>query len=380
MCILCLKQASFPGSRLGTSFVGGGRRGLWAVGFAAGLVGATVLQASSEAGIRVELRSSAEVSGEYVRFGDIASISGPNDDARRHLEALSLGRAPIIGESVRLDRSTLQRWVQSRVGRTSSRISWTGSPEIRIQSAMQPLSGERVAGVALEAVKNGYAKTSFRSDVRLAEEIRAVSVPTGNIELKVRNQGEPTGSLVKQVQPTKRQVVWVDVWVGKRFVRSMAVGVIVSLVAPAYVAARNLSAGEVISPEDLVVKELEWTGRTTDLIEAPHGVPADERLQVDPKVAGRPRSNDSVFPSGLRMRHALSAGEPLTRVHVESMPLVSKGQLATLRAIQGAIELESRVEVLQDGGLGQTVRVKAPRAGHSFPAKVSGAGVVEVLP
>jgi hypothetical protein len=59
-------------------------------------------------------------------------------------------------------------------------------------------------------------------------------------------------------------------------------------------------------------------------------------------------------------------------------PLVLKGAYATLNAGAGAIRLESRVEVLQDGALGQDVRVRLPNATDAVVARVVGQGRVEV--
>jgi flagella basal body P-ring formation protein FlgA len=64
---------------------------------------------------------------------------------------------------------------------------------------------------------------------------------------------------------------------------------------------------------------------------------------------------------------------------VTAAPLVTHGSVATLRAKTGPIVLESRVEVLQDGTQGQTVRVKMPKATGAVLARVTGPGQVEMV-
>ena len=59
--------------------------------------------------------------------------------------------------------------------------------------------------------------------------------------------------------------------------------------------------------------------------------------------------------------------------------LVVRGATATLRSVDGAIELESRVEVREDGAAGQDVRVRLPGATADVLARVTGPGRVEVL-
>lgn len=59
-------------------------------------------------------------------------------------------------------------------------------------------------------------------------------------------------------------------------------------------------------------------------------------------------------------------------------PVVRRGGWATLRAGQGAVRLESRVEVLEDGWSGQSVRVRLPSATGAIVARVTGPATVEV--
>ncbi|HVI96828.1 MAG TPA: flagellar basal body P-ring formation chaperone FlgA, partial [Anaeromyxobacter sp.] len=112
--------------------------------------------------------------------------------------------------------------------------------------------------------------------------------------------------------------------------------------------------GDALEPSSVEIREVEWSGRT-----AP---PA------------RPGS------TALRARRPVAAGEPLTRAQVEAAPEVARGAAATLRARRGAVELESRVEILEDGFAGQSVHVRLPGASSAIAARVTGPGTVEVIP
>ena len=59
--------------------------------------------------------------------------------------------------------------------------------------------------------------------------------------------------------------------------------------------------------------------------------------------------------------------------------LVVRGGTATLRSVDGAIEVEGRVEVREDGTAGQDVRVRLPGATADVLARVTGPGRVEVV-
>lgn len=59
---------------------------------------------------------------------------------------------------------------------------------------------------------------------------------------------------------------------------------------------------------------------------------------------------------------------------------VSRGEWAVLRSMAGAVALESRVEVLQDGRRGDRVRVRQQGVAGSLLARVSGKGQLELAP
>jgi flagella basal body P-ring formation protein FlgA len=77
---------------------------------------------------------------------------------------------------------------------------------------------------------------------------------------------------------------------------------------------------------------------------------------------------------------ALSAA-PSQRVQPpQSQVLVERGGWATLRSTDGAVSLESKVTVLQDGRAGDQVRVRAPGGGGIVFARVVGPAQVELAP
>jgi flagella basal body P-ring formation protein FlgA len=170
-----------------------------------------------------------------------------------------------------------------------------------------------------------------------------------------------SGSGLTATLLVKRRSVWVDIWVDERFVRTVPVPVEISVVAPAYVALRDLPAGEAIDARPVVadqfaVQDVEWSGRNT----LPVSVAAE-------------------FGVGeFRLTHSLSPGQALTRADIAHVPLVLRGDMVTLRAHEGGISLESRVEALQDGDAGKAVRVKLSDASTSIVAYVIGPGLVEL--
>lgn len=72
---------------------------------------------------------------------------------------------------------------------------------------------------------------------------------------------------------------------------------------------------------------------------------------------------------------------PASRVQRSDAALaVARGEWAVLRATEGSITLESRVEVLQDGRAGERIRVRAQGVAGPMFARVVGPGRLELAP
>ncbi|MDB5750683.1 MAG: flagella basal body P-ring formation protein FlgA, partial [Ramlibacter sp.] len=70
--------------------------------------------------------------------------------------------------------------------------------------------------------------------------------------------------------------------------------------------------------------------------------------------------------------------EGLRHEDVEPLLAVARGEWASLRSGAGAVHTEARVRVLQDGRVGDNVRVRPSAAAASLVARVTGTGQLEV--
>jgi flagella basal body P-ring formation protein FlgA len=77
-----------------------------------------------------------------------------------------------------------------------------------------------------------------------------------------------------------------------------------------------------------------------------------------------------LLPAALNERTASKAAS--------AKPIVMRGEWAALRSGAGAVSLEARVEVLQDGRMGDIVRVRQPGAAGGVIARVTGPGQLEL--
>lgn len=311
--------------------------------------------------LRVEMVPSASVPQSQVVLGEIAYLSSPDLQLLRRAVALPIGIAPRAGESTVLDRDRLVNWITARLGIPGERIQWEGAGATVVHSASRELSGESLVALAQPALQN-HLRAAIRakgiSDARV--ELNPVSVPLSVVvpladaEYRVRP--------LAAVAPGKRMLVWIDIFAGQRHVKAIPVRFEVSVYADATVAAKPLRSGDAIGAQDTFREQVDvahlLSRNGTDML-AP--LPADQPGLAQPHI-----------------RTAARAGDVLTAERVRPAAAVSRGDRVTLVAHSGMVSLESKVEVLQAGDVGQVVRVRANSATAPVMAKVIGPGQLEL--
>ncbi|MDM0122184.1 flagellar basal body P-ring formation chaperone FlgA [Variovorax arabinosiphilus] len=319
--------------------------------------------------VRIELKANVAISGPDVRLGDIAFLTTRDLPLMRRLIALPMGPAPRPGAEMWLDREAIEQWVLAKSGlRTLSYLSsrdvptlrWSGPQGIRLESAAQQLSGDVLTDAGRASLVQQLSTQGVRAEVRPVGGMRDLVLPAGTATLRVRQL--PEGSL-----PSNRMVVWVDVWVADRFVRTVPVSFEVAVWAYRSVATVPLSAG---APLDAVVRQGGMHAEEIDIARARPSVKSASSATID----------DTSVAQDRRLKRPVRPGEVVANGHLETAPTVARGHWARLLARSGDVSVESRVEVLQDGRQGQLVRVKVPGSRGEVLARVVGQGEVELQP
>lgn len=339
-----------------------------AVLLTAGLVSMVAPQAA-ERDVRIELKSHATVSETDVRLGDIAFLTTRDLTLLRRLIALPIGPAPRPGADAWIDRGAVESWVYARAGlRTLSYLSsdevpslhWSGATGIRIESASQQLAAAVLLDAGRTVLVRHLSGQGARIDVQPLSAVRDLTLPAGTPILRVR-------PIAEGFAPSRRMVVWIDVWVDDRFIRTVPVSYEVSAWAPRQVATAEIASGTSFDP---LVRQGATQTEEIDLAAARHSA----------RTSSAAALADAARPQDVRLRRALRPGDVITDAHLEIAPAVGRGRWARLLARSGDVSVESRVEVLQDGRQGQIVRVKVPGSRGEVLARVVGQGEVELQP
>ena len=303
------------------------------------------------AGVTVRLHAAASVARDAVTLGDVAEIDGADRERVDRLRGLPLGRVARRGTSVALRRGDIARWACMKQGVCGQDVTWSGARRVEVRGTAPVASRAALVEVARQALESALAPLGASVSIEAMKGPDGVEVPAGDVVFSARPL--PAGTA-----PSRHMTVWVDARVDGRFVRAVPVQLKVAATVPAWVARDDIPAGARVS--------------------AAAFLPGEADLAVAPGEQPRRRAETFTDPDDvLLVRHALRPGQPLTAANSGPVPLVARGDTALLRMKSSLIELESRVDVLQDGYLGQTVRVRAGNAGGIVTARVTGAGLLE---
>ncbi len=302
---------------------------------------------SSAAAIKIDLRSEVKLTSAQVHLSDLAEITTPDLQSMQKLMTLNLGQAPQLGQSKRLERDVLVTWVRRVLGSRAAQIQWGGANLVSIASLGQELKAKAIMQVAQDELMTWLAARSDSAKVVVNYLPHDLLLPSGEIELTVRPLREH-----ESVQ--SRIAMLVDVWVGKRFVRSVSVTFEVSAFRKAWIAKQEIAAGQIL-------QSAMFEPRQVDIAKL-HEVVLDQDVESIKR----------------RARTRIVTGQLLSVQRVEAFPLATKGELARLVMRAGDFEVESQVEVLKEGYLGQVIPVKGKNSNGLVMAKVVGEGLLEM--
>jgi hypothetical protein len=169
-----------------------------------------------ESQVRIDMRADFVARTPEVRLGDVADLYTRDLPTIQRLSALSLGRAPSAGTEAVLRRDVIARWVRSRLGIDADRIDWGDVEETHVRTLEQHVSAARIEQAANNALREWLGHRASRYEINTLALPGDVKLPVGEVELKAR-------PLAVNLTPQSRMVVWMDVLVAGRFVRTVPV-------------------------------------------------------------------------------------------------------------------------------------------------------------
>jgi flagella basal body P-ring formation protein FlgA len=310
----------------------------------AGLASAAV---AGEVAAEVSLQQAVALSKPQVLLGDVATVRGTDLEVVRRLVFLPLGQLPASGLA-QLTRETIERWAAQQMGPAAARVSWGGADRVSIAMQSTVVQGLELERVARRSLEDWLALGTSRSHVEVVDLPPDLTVPAGTVEVRAR-------PLPARQPASGRQTVWVDLAVDGRHARAVPVTFMVQAFRDEWVTRSAVARGASLQPGELERNE----------------------VPISPQSAPSPALSAA---APLRALRNLPAGSVVGQGDTEVVAPVTRGEQVTVVASGTGVLLESQGEALQDGRLGQTVRVRARGATEPVMARVVGKARVEVNP
>ncbi len=278
-------------------------------------VPATRAAAGELQALPVVLKQKAEVSGEYIRLGDLFSGLDAAADQTPAAPAPALGKDAIL----------TAEWLKQLAKKHG--IDWTPTPD------------QSTATVHRAADKIGEDEVKAALTAALREkglpETADLLIQKGDLPLLVPARSdwrlEPTRAEYNAHRQTFE--VETDLTVNREKLSSPVFSGKVRLFVTVPVARRDMKAGQIVTRDDI----------------AANRIAQDGRRRIDPA------NIDDLI--GKEIKRTVRAGQTITANDVQTQVMVAKGKVVTLNFSKGNIMLSAKGKALENGGLGDSVRV-----------------------
>lgn len=284
------------------------------------------------AGEDLRLLDQTQTDSEGVFLSQVVENS-----ARVALPRIRLGDAPVFGQALVLSRAQIVEQTEKAAPEFVS-SPWTGADRVRVTRRARSLPEAEIKERLTSLLERDHTRDKGDLELRLTRAWTPVMIPDETYTLKILDlptTGVSLNFIVRFELSTARETV--GTW---------QVPLQAKIYREIWVAHSALKRGELFAEADLARERRDVLGLRDPLLAT---APPDRMAELSENVmAGAP-----LYARSLRLR-----------------PLVYRGQIVEAQVINGAMSISLKVEVLENGSAGQSVRVRNPQSKREFRGKV----------
>lgn len=281
---------------------------------------------------RLSLLPGAAVTGDGVFLEQLVSTEDGTT-----LPHLRVADAPAVGQSLAFTRDQVSALLQKSAPELAT-TNWTGSPQVRVTRRTRQLGESELKELLTDALQREHVRQRGELELAFNRAWATVTIPDESFTLKLLDL--PTGGVAanmilrfelrgtRETFGTWSAITQARVW------------------REVLVSAGPLKRGQPLGDADVLRER-------RDLLLS------REALDVLPRVE-----------TSLELVENVPAGVPITTRSFRVRPLVFRGQTLEALVQDGALQISTKVEVLEDGLPGQFVRVRNPQSRREFRGKV----------
>jgi flagella basal body P-ring formation protein FlgA len=253
------------------------------------------------------------------------------------LPHLRLAPAPSLGQTASLSRNQITELAQKHNTEFLT-TNWSGATQVRVSRRTRQLSDSDLIELLTARLQQEFVKD--RGDLELHLTRPWVKLPVPDAPLTLKLVELPAAGI------SPNFVVTFELWNGKENVGSWQVALQAIIWRDVPVARSALQRGQALKDADISME------RRDVLIVR----------DVFPRF---PTTDDT-----LELAENIQAGLPILNRSVRTRPLILRGRIVEAVFQEGSLSISLKVETLEDGLLGQTVRVRNPISRRELYGKV----------
>jgi flagella basal body P-ring formation protein FlgA len=301
------------------------------------------IAANCNANLQIHLPREITIQNDIPNLGQVAIIQGDELLASK-AEKVTLGRISLPGQKITVDRPTILSRLASS-GIPASQVTLTGAKELTVSRPHQVVSGDEFVEKALKFLQNNLQNDSIC-------------------------QYTPT----RMPQDLILSEIGEDVRFSCSFVNS-------STANPVQVAVSVLSGDKALGTREVSFLLKYEHRRVVAQVDIPQGtILSSENIKVENFVSNYPEPADWTAPYGLAAKRMLPANSIITAGMVGPVkpPVILKRNQAVLIKIdRGGLTVTAIGKTLQEGSVGEYIKVQNAASQRTIMAKVNEDGSVE---
>lgn len=283
------------------------------------------------------------VSGDKIFLGDIAEITGSSEIVSS-LQAIEIRKAPAPGYSVNISRTSLELVLKQK-GFAPETLTLDVPQNFKVTGNCQTVNSSDLAEIAISFVKETMPWHEDSVNITLQSlSSNEITLPEGNIEF--------LPSAPYNMKFIGNVSIPVEIIINGVSVKKVNVSLKIQVFSEVLVATTGISRGDILSPENISLEKREIKNSGDNIFTDP--------AQIEGRVA-------SVN---------ISRGTVITEKLTESPLMVRNGDLVTIIAVAGQVEVRAMGKSKQNGRFGDIIDVVNTDSGKRLKATVIETGTV----
>ena len=293
--------------------------------------------------LTLDMRDRVVVPESNVTLADVVNQMHGSKQLIRKLSTLIIMNVGDTNQFRKLNRDKLSHEIRKYTDDLS--INYSGAKNTYVRAETQAYNIEKVINEITNKILSELENVSADVSVNYVGDAREVSIPRGIVTYKYKL---PDSVIQKRIP------VWMDLYVNSKHYKSIPLWFNASIMADVIVANTRISAGKML------------TNNLTDFRKKDISLYKNRHIKLSDL-------------NNLRIKRDVRPGEVLTEALIEQLPPVFKGQTVKVISKQNNVTILVEGFALEDGKLGDRVRVQRTGTNRVFTAIVNNPGQVTAI-